>query len=107
MFQSGIPNFVNKHIIHTLKILKIGTHKIISAIVLIKPEYLDLQCSNVAKVCKSCGKQYRPRSDCYFRKMFISQIPQYFLLKNCEKLLHCKSFSHFFNKYQCIFVIKL
>ena len=33
----------------------------------------------------------------------ISQICQYFLLKKCEKLLHCKSFSHFFNKkYQCI-----
>ena len=32
----------------------------------------------------------------------ISQICQYFLLKKCEKLLHCKSFSHFFNKkYHC------
>ena len=32
----------------------------------------------------------------------ISEIRQYFLLKNCEKLLHCKSFSHFFNKkYEC------
>ena len=28
----------------------------------------------------------------------ISQIRQYFLLKKCEKLLQCKSFSHFFNK---------
>ena len=28
----------------------------------------------------------------------ISEIPQYFLLKNCEKLLQCKSFSHFCNK---------
>ena len=27
-----------------------------------------------------------------------SQICQYFLLKKCEKLLQCKSFSHFFNK---------
>ena len=33
----------------------------------------------------------------------VSQICQYFLLKNCEKLLRCKSFSHFVNKkYQCI-----
>ena len=33
----------------------------------------------------------------------ISEICQYFLLKKCEKLLQCKSFSHFFNKkYQCI-----
>ena len=28
----------------------------------------------------------------------LSNIRQYFLLKKCEKLLHCKSFSHFFNK---------
>ena len=35
----------------------------------------------------------------------ISQICQYFLLEKCEKLLHCKSFSHFFNKkYQCIWL---
>ena len=32
-----------------------------------------------------------------FQKL-SSQICQYFLLKKCEKLLHCKSFSHFFNK---------
>ena len=35
----------------------------------------------------------------------ISQICQDFLLKKCEKLLQCKSFSHFFNKkYQCIWL---
>ena len=33
----------------------------------------------------------------------ISRIHLYFLLKKSEKLLHCKSFSHFFSKkYQCI-----
>ena len=33
----------------------------------------------------------------------ISQVCQYFLLKKCEKLLQCKSFSHFFKKkFQCI-----
>ena len=33
----------------------------------------------------------------------ISQICHYFLLKKCEKLLQCKSFSHFINKkYQCV-----
>ena len=38
-------------------------------------------------------------------QMLISQICQYFLLKKCEKLLHCKNFSHFFNKkYQCIWL---
>ena len=36
-------------------------------------------------------------------QMLISEIRQYFLLKRYEKLLHCKSFSHFSNKkYQCI-----
>ena len=35
----------------------------------------------------------------------ISEIRQYFLLKKCEKLLQCKSFSHFFSKkYQCIWL---
>ena len=35
----------------------------------------------------------------------ISNICQYFLLKQCEKLLQCKSFSHFFNKkYQCVWL---
>ena len=34
-----------------------------------------------------------------------SQICQYFLLKKCEKLLQCKSFSRFFNKkIQCIWL---
>ena len=28
----------------------------------------------------------------------ISQICQYFFMKKCEKLLQCKSFSHFYNK---------
>ena len=38
-------------------------------------------------------------------QMLISEICQYFLLKKCEKLLHCKSFSHFFSKkYQCIWL---
>ena len=32
-----------------------------------------------------------------FQKL-ISLTCQYFLLENCEKLLQCKSFSHFFNK---------
>ena len=38
-------------------------------------------------------------------QMLISQIRQYFLLKKCEKLLQCKSFSHFVNKkYHCIWL---
>ena len=35
----------------------------------------------------------------------ISEICHYFLLKKCEKLLQCKSFSHFLNKkFQCIWL---
>ena len=38
----------------------------------------------------------------------ISEILQYFLSKKCEKLLQCKSFSHFFNKkFQCIWLLIL
>ena len=37
----------------------------------------------------------------------ISEICQYFLLKKCEKLLHCKSFSHFFNKNISVFGYKI
>ena len=40
-------------------------------------------------------------------QMLISQIWQYFLLKKCEKLLHCKSFSHFFNKNISVFGYKV
>ena len=38
---------------------------------------------------------------------FISQICQYILLKKYEKLLHCKSFSHFFNKNISVFGYKV
>ena len=38
----------------------------------------------------------------------ISQIHQYFLLKKCEKLLQCKSFSHVFQQKNSVYlVIKL
>ena len=40
-------------------------------------------------------------------QQLISQICQYFLLKKCEKLLHCKSFSHFFNKNFSVFGYKV
>ena len=37
----------------------------------------------------------------------ISQICQYFLLKKCEKLLQCKSFSQFFQqKISVVLIIK-
>ena len=29
---------------------------------------------------------------------FITKYTDFFLLKKCEKLLHCKSFSHFLDK---------
>ena len=37
----------------------------------------------------------------------ISEIRQYFLLKKCEKLLQCKSFSHFLNKNISVFSYKV
>ena len=37
----------------------------------------------------------------------MSQICQYFLLKKCEKLLQCKSFSHFFYKNFSVFGYKV
>ena len=37
----------------------------------------------------------------------ISQIFQYFLLKNCEKLLQCRSFSHFLTKNFSVFGYKV
>ena len=37
----------------------------------------------------------------------ISGIRHYFLLKKCEKLLQCKSFSHFFNKNISVFGYKV
>ena len=40
-------------------------------------------------------------------QMLISQICQYFLFKKCEKLLHCKSLSHFFNKNISVFGYKV
>ena len=37
----------------------------------------------------------------------LSNIRHYFLLKKCEKLLQCKSFSHFFNKNISVFDYKV
>ena len=41
-----------------------------------------------------------------FQKL-ISEICHYFLLKKCEKLLQCKSLSHFFNKNFSVFGYKV
>ena len=35
----------------------------------------------------------------------ISEICQYFLLKKCEKLLHCKSFSFFFQQKISVYLV--
>ena len=37
----------------------------------------------------------------------MSEISHYFLLKKCEKLLQCKSFSHFLNKNISVFGSKV
>ena len=38
-------------------------------------------------------------------QMLISVTHQYFLLKKCEKLLHCKIFSHFVNKNITVYLV--
>ena len=38
-------------------------------------------------------------------QMLIFQIHQYFLLKKCEKLLQCKSFSHFFQQKISVYLV--
>ena len=40
-------------------------------------------------------------------QMLVSQICQYFLLKKFEKLLQCKSFSHFSTKNITVFLYKV
>ena len=66
-----------------------------------EPPYQDLLCLPSGP---SCSKLTTLLVNILLKfRTLISQIGQHFLLKNCEKLLHCKSFSHFFSKkYQCI-----
>ena len=53
-------------------------------------------CSNLTTSLVNVSLEFRA---------LISNISQYLLLKKCEKLLQCKSFSYFFNKkYQCIWL---
>ena len=54
----------------------------------------------------SCPKLMTSLVNISFKfQMLISEIHQYFLLKKCEKLLQCKSFSHFFQqKFLCIWL---
>ena len=40
-------------------------------------------------------------------QMLIWEIHQYFMLKTCEELLQCKSFSHFFSKNISVFGYKV
>ena len=38
-------------------------------------------------------------------QMLISKICQYFFMKKCEKLLQCKSFSHFFQQKISVYLV--
>ena len=57
----------------------------------------------------SCSKQTLSLVDVSLKfQMLISEIWQYFLLTMCERLLQCKSFSHFFStKYISVFGYKV
>ena len=55
-----------------------------------------------------CSKLTMPLVNVLLKfRMLISGICQYFLLKKCEKLLQCKSFSHFVKKKVIIFGYKV
>ena len=63
----------------------------------------------IKKACKAgpgCSKLTTPLVNGSLKfQTLISETCQYFLLKKCEKLLQCKSFSHFVNKkYQYIWL---
>ena len=54
----------------------------------------------------SCSKLTTPLVNVSLKfQTLISQICQYFLSKKCEKLLHCKSFSHFYNKKISVYLV--
>ena len=65
--------------------------------------------NNFDKICVSgpgCSKLTMALVNVSLKfQMLISNLCQYFFMKKCEKLLQCKSFSHFFNKkFQCIWL---
>ena len=54
----------------------------------------------------SCSKLTTSLVNVSFKfQTLISNICQDFLLKKCEKLLHCKSFSHFVNKNIYVYLV--
>ena len=67
--------------------------------------HTDLGCQTSGP---GCSKLTTPLVNVSLKfQTLISQICQYFLLKKCEKLLQCKSFSHFFNKNISVFGYKV
>ena len=71
-------------------------------------ENMNITCLNcTAYIVQSgpgCSQLMMPLVNILLKfQMLIFEIFQYFLLKKCEKLLHCKSFSHFFNKTISVF----
>ena len=68
---------------------------------------LDLHCL-VKPICPgpSCSKLTTSLVNVSLKfQTLIFQICQYFLLNKCVKLLHCKSFSHFFNKKNSVYLV--
>ena len=102
-------------ILATTKILKTGTSKIITLNTLNMElfgfiiEYCSKRCKWKIEHCSpgsGCSKLTTSIVDKRLKfQTLISEIGQYFLLKKCEKLLQCKSFSHLFEqKYQFIWL---
>ena len=72
-----------------------------------KEQYLKLQL--ILSPMHFCRKKRIPGPGCSKQTTYLVNVSlkfqtliygirQYFLLKNCEKVLQCKNFSHFFNK---------
>ena len=67
---------------------------------------LFMEQGNISLPGPSCSTTSLVNETLKFQTL-ISQICQYFLLKKCEKLLQCKSFSHFVNKNISVFGYKV
>ena len=66
---------------------------------------------SLAQLCSTssgpgCSKLTTSLVNVSLKFKVFSEICQYFLLKKCEKLLQCKSFSHFCKKKSLYLVIK-
>ena len=71
----------------------------------ISPKYSDIDTEDLGSG-PGCSKLTMSLVKVFLKfQTLISQICQFFLLKKYEKLLQCKSFSHFFNKTISVYMV--